>query len=71
MVLVHGEKWAVEQPRWALRRGVTWLMNRLQAWHREASDRRYLTSLNDHNLKDLGLSRHDVDRDAMSRDRFW
>jgi uncharacterized protein YjiS (DUF1127 family) len=45
-------------------------MDRLRAWHREAGDQHYLASLNDHNLRDLGLSRHDVDRDATLRDRF-
>jgi uncharacterized protein YjiS (DUF1127 family) len=32
----------------------------LQSWWQSAKERRYLASLNDHDLRDLGLSRDDV-----------
>ncbi|HKP25961.1 MAG TPA: DUF1127 domain-containing protein [Dongiaceae bacterium] len=71
MALVHSGKYAVESRESTRWRWFTWLKGRLQAWRREADDRHYLAGLNDHNLRDLGISRHDVDRDAALRDRFW
>jgi uncharacterized protein YjiS (DUF1127 family) len=71
MALVQSAKCAVDSSGSTARRWLSWLIDRLQAWHRATDDLHYLASLNDHNLKDLGLSRHDVGRDAMSRDRFW
>jgi uncharacterized protein YjiS (DUF1127 family) len=47
------------------------LIGWLRRWHRATDDRHYLASLNDHNLKDLGLSRYDVDRGSTFRDRLW
>ncbi len=41
----------------------------LQAWSRRASDRRQLQSLDDHTLRDIGLSRSDVE--YAIRRRFW
>ena len=71
MALVHSGKYAAESCESTRWRWFTWLKDRLQAWGRDADDEHYLAGLNDHNLKDLGLSRHDVDRDAALRDRFW
>jgi uncharacterized protein YjiS (DUF1127 family) len=47
------------------------LIGRLREWHRAADDRHYLAGLNDHGLRDLGLSRLDVDRGSTFRDRLW
>ena len=71
MTLVHSRKWAADPSSWHPRRWLFELIDRLKAWHGEAADRRYLAGLNDHNLRDLGLSRHDVDRDVPFRDRYW
>jgi uncharacterized protein YjiS (DUF1127 family) len=71
MVLVHSGKYAADPSGWRPWRRLSWLIDRLQAWHRATDDQHYLASLNDHNLRDLGLSRHDVDPDAILRDRFW
>lgn len=53
--------------RWkkALRRGRAWrrMENALERWQQ----RRLLRTLNDHTLKDLGLSRCDVEREANKR----
>ena len=37
----------------------------LRAWHRRARARRYLSTLDDHILADIGVSRADVNK------RFW
>jgi uncharacterized protein YjiS (DUF1127 family) len=71
MALVQSGKCAVDSsgrtpPRW-----LSWLIDGLWEWRHAAADWRYLAGLNDYYLRDLGLSRHDVDQDAMSRDRFW
>ena len=71
MALVHSEKYGGESPGWIPQRLLPWLINWLQGWCRAAADRCYLAGLNDYNLRDVGLSRHDVDPDALSRRRFW
>ena len=71
MALVHNEKCAVESAGGMPWRWLSWLIDWLQEWRQAVADQHCLASLNDHNLRDLGLSRHDVDRDAVSRDRFW
>ena len=70
MALVHSEICAAASSAWTPQRWLSWLIEWLQKWRRAAADRRYLAGLNDYNLKDLGLSRHDVDHEAISRDRF-
>jgi uncharacterized protein YjiS (DUF1127 family) len=70
MVLVHSGRRAVDSSGSMPQRWFSWLIDRLQAWHHEAGDRHYLASLNDHNLRDLGLSRHDVDQSLPPRDRI-
>jgi uncharacterized protein YjiS (DUF1127 family) len=67
MALVHSGKCAVGSSGWTprlLARLIAWL----REWRRAADDRHYLAALNDYNLKDLGLSRHDVDQGAAPRD---
>jgi uncharacterized protein YjiS (DUF1127 family) len=71
MALVYSGKCASNSTGWSPRRSLGWLIDRLQAWRRASAERCYLAGLSDGSLKDLGLSRHDVDPDAMSRDRFW
>lgn len=71
MALVHDGKHVVGPSAWTPGRLLRWLINGLPEWRRAAADRRYLAGLNDHNLRDLGLSRHDVDRDVPFRDRYW
>jgi len=71
MALVHSEKCAVESSGWTPRRWLSRLIDGLREWRRAADDRHHLAGLNDHNLKDLGLSRHDVDQGAPPRDRLW
>lgn len=71
MALVHSEKCAVSLSGRTPWRLLSQLIGRLQAWRRASAERRYLAGLSDDSLRDLGLSRHDVDPDAMSRDRFW
>ena len=69
MALVQSEKYAANSSAWTAR--LFWLIDRLQVWRRAIGDQHYLASLNDHNLRDLGLSRHDADQDAMFRNRLW
>lgn len=69
MALVHSGKYTTGPFAWSRR--VAWLIDWIRGWHRAAADRRYLAGLNDHDLKDLGLSRHDVEQGAPPRDRFW
>jgi uncharacterized protein YjiS (DUF1127 family) len=69
MALVHGGKYVVGSS--ARARLLHWLIAGLQEWRRAAADRRHLGDLNDHNLRDLGLRRHDVDRSVPFRDRYW
>jgi len=71
MALVYSEKCAVESSGRTSWQWLSWLIDWLREWHRAADDRHYLAGLNDHDLRDLGLSRHDVDRDATLRDRLW
>ena len=71
MALVHSEKCVVESSGWAPLRWLSWVIDRLQAWHHATDDRHYLAGLDDHDLRDLGLSRLDVDHDCIFRDRFW
>ena len=71
MALVHSERRAVESSGSSPRRWLAWLIGRLQEWHRAADDRRYLAGLNDHDLRDLCLSRLDVDQGSTFRDRLW
>jgi uncharacterized protein YjiS (DUF1127 family) len=49
---------------WSLRVG-----ERLQLWRERYCQRRALGGLNDHMLKDLGLSRADAERETGKR--FW
>jgi uncharacterized protein YjiS (DUF1127 family) len=70
MALVHSEKYAANSSARTPRQWLSWLIDRLQAWRRAVDDQHHLADLNDHNLKDLGLSRHHVDRDALFRERF-
>jgi uncharacterized protein YjiS (DUF1127 family) len=71
MALVHGGKYVVGSSAWTPARLLRWLIARLREWRRGAADRRHLGDLNDHNLRDLGLRRHDVDRGVPFRDRYW
>ncbi len=50
--------------RWSLR-----ACERLQLWRERVRQRRALGGLNDHMLKDLGLSRSDAGRETGKR--FW
>ncbi len=43
--------------------------NTVYEWQKRASGRRHLRQLNDHMLKDIGLSRFDVEREAGQP--FW
>jgi uncharacterized protein YjiS (DUF1127 family) len=70
MALVQGGKCAIDSSGSTAGRWLLWLTDRLQAWHRAAADRRYLTGLNDRDLSDLGLCRREVDDDATFRGRF-
>lgn len=45
------------------------LIERILTWHDRAAQRRALAELNDHGLKDIGLSRADAARETMKR--FW
>lgn len=45
------------------------LADRLLTWLQRAQQRRHLRTLNDNMLKDIGLSRADVDHET--RRRFW
>jgi len=45
------------------------LLSRLAAWHERARQRQALLSLNDQQLKDIGLSRADVMRECTKS--FW
>ena len=46
------------------------LVDQLRAWRRCGADAGHLASLNDHNLRDLGLSKSDVGGDSTPRDLF-
>lgn len=46
-----------------------WLMETLLIWQERAAQRRALRELNDHMLKDIGLSRADAFREADKP--FW
>lgn len=70
MALVHSER-AVRLSGRTPRRLLSQLIGWLQAWRRVSAERRYLAGLNDDSLRDLGLSRHDVDPDAVSHGQFW
>ena len=45
------------------------LVDQLLTWQDRARERAHLRDLNDHMMKDLGLSRADVDREASKP--FW
>jgi len=45
------------------------ITDRLDRWHRLARERRQLQALSDHMLKDIGLTRADVEREASRP--FW
>lgn len=45
------------------------LVMRLQDWHERARGRRVLLSLNDQQLRDIGLSRADAEREGLRP--FW
>jgi uncharacterized protein YjiS (DUF1127 family) len=45
------------------------MMNTLLLWQERAAQRIHLASLNDHELRDIGLSRADVEREASLP--FW
>jgi uncharacterized protein YjiS (DUF1127 family) len=70
MALVHSEKARVIRAESSIRQVRAWLTHRFQAWRRDAVEQRYLASLNDYYLRDLGLARSDVDRDPMPPHRF-
>jgi uncharacterized protein YjiS (DUF1127 family) len=48
-----------------------WLIDLMSTWRRDAANRRYLATLNEYNLKDLGLSRHDLPPDSSPPFRLW
>ena len=47
----------------------TRIMERLLAWQERAAERAHLASLNDHLLKDMGITRAQADYEA--RKPFW
>ena len=53
----------------ALRRVLPNLQSRLQAWRERARSRHLLLQLDDRMLRDVGLSRSDVDRECNKH--FW
>jgi uncharacterized protein YjiS (DUF1127 family) len=55
--------------RSAVRRGLLRLAAALLAWHDRARERRALTELSDHALRDIGISRADACREAARP--FW
>ncbi|HJT14217.1 MAG TPA: DUF1127 domain-containing protein [Dongiaceae bacterium] len=69
MALVHDGKHVVGSSAWTPGRLLRWLIGRLRTWRRTAAEQRHLAGLNDYNLKDLGLTRRDVDRDVLCRDQ--
>jgi uncharacterized protein YjiS (DUF1127 family) len=71
MALVDGGKYATESSGWTPRQLLAWLIAWMREWHHAADDRHYLAGLNNDNLRDLGLSRLDVDQEPMFGDRFW
>ena len=71
MALVQSERCAVGSSGSSPWRWLARLIDWLQEWHRAADDRHYLADLNDHDLRDLGLSRLDVDQGSAFRDRLW
>ena len=71
MALVHGEGSAVGSSGSSPRRWLARLIDWLPEWHRAADDQHYLAGLSDHDLRDLGLSRLDVDQGSTFRDRLW
>lgn len=76
MALVHndknlGQRRAAAAMAWTPRHLFARLIDWLREWRRDAADQRHLASLNDHDLRDLGLSKSDVGGGPMPRDRFW
>jgi uncharacterized protein YjiS (DUF1127 family) len=53
----------------ALGAGLRSLLGRIRAWRERARQRRHLAGLNDHMLRDIGLTRGDVM--AESSKPFW
>jgi uncharacterized protein YjiS (DUF1127 family) len=51
--------------------GATWqqLLDQLQIWRQRHSERRYLLTLDEHMLKDIGLTRADIQQEAAKH--FW
>ena len=56
-------------PRWSWARGLRQAVDLLLIWQQRARDRRQLQSLNDHMLRDIGLTRADVFAEAAKP--FW
>jgi uncharacterized protein YjiS (DUF1127 family) len=54
---------------WALARGAHRVVTILLTWQQRAHDRRQLQALNDHMLRDIGLTRADVFAEASKP--FW
>jgi uncharacterized protein YjiS (DUF1127 family) len=53
----------------AVRRRLPRLLHTVWLWHERARQRRHLRSLSEHMLRDLGLSRCDVESEAAKP--FW
>jgi uncharacterized protein YjiS (DUF1127 family) len=50
---------------------LAWLIDLLFAWRHDAASWRDLATLNEHYLKDIGLSRHDMPPDSSPPLRQW
>jgi uncharacterized protein YjiS (DUF1127 family) len=60
---------AAGQPAERLRSALSWVILTLMRWQELARQRRALAAMNDHMLKDLGLTRADALREAGRP--FW
>ena len=50
-------------------RGLPWLLDLLIRWQERAFERKRLAAMDDHVLRDIGLSRADIDQEV--RKPFW
>jgi uncharacterized protein YjiS (DUF1127 family) len=73
MVLVQGSGNPKIVPRVIaiVRLRFAWPIHWFSAWRRDVADRRYLATLNEYSLKDIGLTRRDVAPDSSPPIRLW